>query len=152
MSTSLPREALVRIRKLAQLAADLRRGEHFEITRLTMLLGGLGDTSEKCVGVGVSVRKGNAERAVVDVPVIEMFDKSRLVRGAKLGQVNLAVHEIFHGGTWGIFGFSRSFEKTGGPGCRFGGQTLLLLKPAPDLIRSAEIKSSKNRVDHGPAH
>ena len=37
MSTPLPREALVRIRKLAQLAADLRRGEHFEITRLTIL-------------------------------------------------------------------------------------------------------------------
>jgi len=37
MSTSLPREALVRIRKLAQLAVDLRRGEHFEITRLTIL-------------------------------------------------------------------------------------------------------------------
>ncbi len=37
MSTSLPREALIRIRKLAQLAVDLRRGEHFEITRLTIL-------------------------------------------------------------------------------------------------------------------
>jgi hypothetical protein len=37
MSTFLPREALIRIRKLAQLAADLRRGEHFEITRLTIL-------------------------------------------------------------------------------------------------------------------
>jgi hypothetical protein len=48
--------------------------------------------------------------------------------------MDLVVHDDFHGGTWGIFGFSRSFEKTGGPGCRFGGQTLLLLKPVPDLI------------------
>ena len=37
MNTVLSREALIRIRKLAQLAADLRRGDHFEITRLTIL-------------------------------------------------------------------------------------------------------------------
>jgi hypothetical protein len=37
MTTSLPREVLARIRKLAQLAADLRRGENFQITRLTFL-------------------------------------------------------------------------------------------------------------------
>jgi hypothetical protein len=37
MTTFLPREALVRIAKLAQLAADLRRGENFQITRLTIL-------------------------------------------------------------------------------------------------------------------
>jgi hypothetical protein len=37
MKTFLPRESLVKVRKLAQLAADLRRGEHFQITRLTIL-------------------------------------------------------------------------------------------------------------------
>src|ERR1035438_8881396 len=37
MTAFLPREAQVRIGKLAQLAADLRRGEHFPITRLTIL-------------------------------------------------------------------------------------------------------------------
>jgi DNA-binding MarR family transcriptional regulator len=37
MKTLLSRESLVKIRKLAQLAADLRRGGHFQITRLTIL-------------------------------------------------------------------------------------------------------------------
>lgn len=37
MKTFLPGESLVKIRKHAQLAADLRRGEHFQITRLTIL-------------------------------------------------------------------------------------------------------------------
>ena len=48
--------------------------------------------------------------------------------------MDLAIHEDFHDRTWGKFGACCSFEKTGGPGCRFGGQTLLLRKPAPDLI------------------
>src|SRR5580693_4189587 len=37
MTTPLPPEALTRISKLAQLAADLRKGQHFPITRLTIL-------------------------------------------------------------------------------------------------------------------
>ena len=64
-----------------------------------LLLGDLGDTGEPFVGIGVGVREWDAERAVVDVPVVEMFDEGRLVRGANLGQVNLVVHDDFHDGT-----------------------------------------------------
>ena len=56
-----------------------------EMSGLAVLLGGLGDTSEKCFGVGLGVREGNTERAVVDVTVIEMLDERTLVRGAELG-------------------------------------------------------------------
>lgn len=37
MPQPVPKEVVARVRKLGQLAADLRRGEHFEVTRLTSL-------------------------------------------------------------------------------------------------------------------
>ena len=37
MAEHVSREVLNKLRKLAQLAADLRRGESFEVTRLTIL-------------------------------------------------------------------------------------------------------------------
>src|ERR1043165_2805025 len=37
MTNSVPRDVLLKVRKLAEIAADLRRGENFEITRLTSL-------------------------------------------------------------------------------------------------------------------
>lgn len=70
MNTSLPREALVRIRKLAQLAADLRRGEHFEITRLVVKLGQRGLVTREA-GVARSIRVAVAEE---DLPALENFD------------------------------------------------------------------------------
>ena len=53
------------------------------------LFDGIIDTLEKerrieLRGVGVGVRKGNAERALVDVLVVETFDDRRLVRGTNL--------------------------------------------------------------------
>ncbi len=37
MAQSVPRNVVLKIRKLAQLATDLRQGQHFEVTRLTAL-------------------------------------------------------------------------------------------------------------------
>jgi hypothetical protein len=37
MAQSVPRDVLLKIRKLAQLATDLRQGKHFPVTRLTIL-------------------------------------------------------------------------------------------------------------------
>src|SRR5579875_1154964 len=50
-----------------------------------LLLGDLGDQGEPFVGVLFRVGEGNAQSAVVDVPVVEMLDKRRLVRQAELG-------------------------------------------------------------------
>ena len=40
---------------------------------------------EPFVGRGVGVREGDAQRSVVDVPVVEMGDEGVLVRRAELG-------------------------------------------------------------------
>ena len=56
-----------------------------KLNRTALLLGDPGDQGEPFVGSGVGVRKGDAEGAVVDVPVVEMPDEGRLVRRAEFG-------------------------------------------------------------------
>jgi hypothetical protein len=64
---------------------DVIGGADRPMNRTALLLGDLDDQSEPLVSRGVGVREGNAQRAVVDVPLVEMFDEGALVRRAKLG-------------------------------------------------------------------
>src|SRR5215468_9636564 len=76
-----------------------------KLNRTALLLGDPGDQGEPFVGLGVGVREGDAEGAVVDVPVVEMLDEGRLVRRAELGEMHLIVDDDFHDGTWGVRAF-----------------------------------------------
>src|SRR5215468_5485267 len=76
-----------------------------KLNRTALLLGDPGDQGEPFVGSGVGVRKGDAEGAVVEVPVVEMLDEGRLVRRAELGEMHLIVDDDFHDGTWGVRAF-----------------------------------------------
>ena len=51
-------------------------GANGKMNRTALLLGDLGDQGEPFVGSGVGVREGNAEGAVVDVPVVEMLERA----------------------------------------------------------------------------
>src|SRR5262249_8910811 len=75
-----------------------------------LLLGDLGDQGEPVAGVLLGVGEGDAQRAVVDVPLVEMFEEGALVRGAKLGQVNLVVHDDVHASP-----FASVFSPSQGP-------------------------------------
>src|SRR5437879_3421719 len=67
--------------------------------RTALLLGDLGDQGQPFVGSGVGIGERNAKRAVVNVPVVEMFDEGGLVRWVKLGEMNLIADDDIHGGT-----------------------------------------------------
>src|SRR5262249_20763142 len=64
--------------------------------RLTLLLSDLADEIEPVVGVGFSVRIGDAERALVDVLFLQMLEKRQLVGGPDFREMNAVVDEEFH--------------------------------------------------------
>lgn len=71
-----------------------------KMSGLPLLLGCLGDTSEKSLGVSFGIWEGNAKSEIVDVLIVEQCDNGALVRWAKLGQVKLVIHDDFQGRTY----------------------------------------------------
>jgi len=55
------------------------------LNALALLFCDLDDQAQPFIGISVGVAERNSERAVVDVPVVEIFDERVLVRREKLG-------------------------------------------------------------------
>src|SRR5207302_256496 len=60
-------------------------GANRPMNRTALLSGAFGDLGEPFVSGGIGVGEGDAQRALVDVPVVEMCNEGVLVRRAELG-------------------------------------------------------------------
>ena len=56
-----------------------------------LLLGGLGDDGQPLLGIGVGVRIGDAQRAVVDFLLLQVFEASGLVGRLEFRKVDAQV-------------------------------------------------------------